>query len=617
MKNTPYMVGFAAFLATIYVPALSFLISGPSAYFKFFAADTFYYLSIASNTSWSTIASFDGAYPTNGFHPIWQFLLKFIFSNDITQHTQIAVVFWLSVVLVGMSASVVAYALKKHLLIESPWLILMTLTPGFLYFIIALPNSNYGHIWSYANGMESALSLFFFSLLFLFVINRDKPLERLNAPNYFVIGLLISLVILTRLDDVFMLAGVMAVLLLSQQKIPEKLRRCIYVSTIPTVLIIFYMYFNYHYAGSPIPLSGQAKNGLSVLGNGSFFVNSLIPVIPVKDGGWLYWNETTWRALHNVVPPIIASMFLIFYFRNFKDPAKNVFEQYDKFLVALALYVIFKGSYNFLFVTIWSQGHWYYPISILIANTLVARSASIFIKANITSVLKFHLSPRYLIYSLLILALIFALISVVTFADFARASEGSFIIAMAATVLCFVSIVGLFAAKKKNIGVRMSYMSLVTVLLIPLVGNSILSAKERSFYNRNYEVFFNNRQNTRYALNNLSSDVKLLSFDDGIVAYSLQIPTMSGLGFALDNEAHAAKERGDLLGLAHSRGYRWLTSLNYMPNFDARIGDDVTSHIEAAFWFDINERNKYQFRLLYADSLTDFKVVSIEPLPYK
>lgn len=617
MKNNPYMVGFLAFSAAVSFPILSFLISGFSAYFKFFAADTFYYLSIASNTSWSTIASFDGTYPTNGFHPIWQFLLKSIFSIGIAQQTQISVVFWLSVVLVGMSASVVAYALKKSLLIESTWLILLTLTPGFLYFVIALPNSNYGHIWSYANGMESSLSLFFFSLLFLFVVAHDKSLERLNAPIYLIIGFLISLVILTRLDDIFMLAGVMAVLVLSKQKVLEKLRKCIYVSVIPIALVFCYMYFNYQYAGSPMPSSGQAKNGLSVIGNVSHFINSFIPLIPAKDGGWLLWNETTWRALHNVIPPIIASLFLSFYFRHYKDPAKKFFVQYDKFLVGLAFYVIFKGLYNFLLVSIWHQGHWYYPISILTANVLVARSASIFMKEYGVSGLEFNLSPRNLINLLLFSAFVFSVISLSIFAEFSPLTENRFIIAIISIVLCFISLAGIFFAKKKNIGVRLSYMSMVAALLIPLVGNSFLSTKEVSLYNRKYEVFFQNRHNIWHALNNLSSDVKLLSFDDGIVAYSLQIPTMSGLGFALDNEAHTAKKQGNLLGIAHSRGYRWLSSLTYMPKFDARIGDDVTSHIESAFWFDMNEKNKYVFRLLYADSFTDFKVVGFEPVAFK
>ena len=36
---------------------------------KYFASDAFYYIAIANNSGWSPLFSFDGEYPTNGFHP--------------------------------------------------------------------------------------------------------------------------------------------------------------------------------------------------------------------------------------------------------------------------------------------------------------------------------------------------------------------------------------------------------------------------------------------------------------------------------------------------------------------------------------------------------------------
>ena len=116
MKPSEFYLALMAFLLTIYVPEMGFLVLGPSAYFQFFAADTFYYLTIAANSSWSPIASFDGTNPTNVFHPLWQFLLKIIFSSFsyIAQPTQISITFWLSVFLVGVSASIMAYTLKDQ-----------------------------------------------------------------------------------------------------------------------------------------------------------------------------------------------------------------------------------------------------------------------------------------------------------------------------------------------------------------------------------------------------------------------------------------------------------------------------------------------------------------------
>ena len=148
------------------------------------------------------------------------------------------------------------------------------------------------------------------------------------------------------------------------------------------------------------------------------------------------------------------------------------------------------------------------------------------------------------------------------------------------TMFGSISLTGLYLTQRKNLSVRLPYVLAISVLFVPLIGNSILSIKETTSYNQKYEIFFNNRENLKSALEDLDPNFRFLSFDDGIIAYSLQSPTMSGLGFALDKEAYKAKVDANLLGLAYSRGYRWLTSLNYMPSFDAKVGDDVTLHLE-------------------------------------
>jgi len=56
---------------------------------------------------------------------------------------------------------------------------------------------------------------------------------------------------------------------------------------------------------------------------------------------------------------------------------------------------------------------------------------------------------------------------------------------------------------------------------------------------------------------------KLLEYDDGIVAWATDFPTMSATGLGLDPEAARALQRGDLLKIASARGYDHLTSLVY------------------------------------------------------
>ena len=145
----------------------------------------------------------------------------------------------------------------------------------------------------------------FFIFLFVVISVGCKPnnsVEKLNSANYFIVGFLISLVILTRLDDVFILVSFVFMVLVSKQVFPEKLKRCFYLCIVPLVLISCYMFLNNKYAGSALPTSGQAKGGLSLFGNGAFLVNGFLPLKPIIANAWNYWNETTWRALHNIVP---------------------------------------------------------------------------------------------------------------------------------------------------------------------------------------------------------------------------------------------------------------------------------------------------------------------------
>ena len=42
---------------------------------------------------------------------------------------------------------------------------------------------------------------------------------------------------------------------------------------------------------------------------------------------------------------------------------------------------------------------------------------------------------------------------------------------------------------KKNLSVRLPYVLAISVLFVPLIGNSILSIKETTSYNQKYEIF--------------------------------------------------------------------------------------------------------------------------------
>ena len=311
---------------------------------------------------------------------------------------------------------------------------------------------------------------------------------------------------------------------------------------------------------------------------------------------------------------MLSSNIPSFYLRNHKGPLRKHFTQYDAFLASLALYVIFKGLYNFLLVAIWHQGHWYYPLSILITNVIIARGLSLFMMIRSFNDAHLTLSPKSLKFLFSIVFLLCGFVLLFVYSSIAPLNTLALTAVITSTMFGSISLTGLYLTQRKNLSVRLPYVLAISVLFVPLIGNSILSIKETTSYNQKYEIFFNNRENLKSALENLDPNFKFLSFDDGIIAYSLQSPTMSGLGFALDKEAYKAKVDANLLGLAYSRGYIWLTSLNYMPSFDAKVGDDVTLHLEKVWWIQSSEAKKYRYRLVYIDPVTKLKVISFKPI---
>lgn len=113
-----------------------------------------------------------------------------------------------------------------------------------------------------------------------------------------------------------------------------------------------------------------------------------------------------------------------------------------------------------------------------------------------------------------------------------------------------------------------------------------------------------------------STPPKLVSFDDGIVAFSTGFPTLSGLGFTLDVEAVDALERGQLLELAYARGYRHVTSLVYFPPWLLGPGVETRIGVLVRSW-PIGANGKappFRFEIDYRTSDGEFVILSMSEL---
>lgn len=327
-----------------------------------FQSDAFYYLDIARNSAGRRGYMFDGVHPTNGFHPLWQYLLSFcqwLGLFDLTDPTRaLPRVFLLNVVLLAAGAGLFTYFIAKQ--VRSPYLALLATAPGFLWFAVCPLNQGYLSTWSYANGLESALSLALMaSAVCLW------PVGNSSTTRQAAFSVMLGLAILTRLDDVFFL---MAVLWTGWFSMKLPFRKLLLWVCPAFLLIASYLLYNKATVGVFLPTSGAAKAGLGLRTNLGWTLKLIIPMftkrlprILTSDGESDAFQEEAFRAFQMVVPMLICTMYLVM--RRGRRHSQDI-------LATLAVGVILKGLYNWVFVAGGYQGSWYYTVSVMVANAI-------------------------------------------------------------------------------------------------------------------------------------------------------------------------------------------------------------------------------------------------------
>jgi hypothetical protein len=219
-----------------------------------FEDDAYYYLVIARNAASGQGFSADGLSPTNGFQPLWMWLLvpvAWLTSGDTSR-------------LLGLTQLIVVcvFAASGGLLCE-----LLRARFGFLPALVGtavLLVPRFSNVL--LSGMESGLAV-----LLLVLLVR----ERLGRARAVPTGVLLGLLMLARLDSVFLgmtLAGYLAVEGMARDGSPLQSRalrtlRTGLATLWPAVaLVIPYLAWNYVSFGHLVPISGALKTSHSELG---------------------------------------------------------------------------------------------------------------------------------------------------------------------------------------------------------------------------------------------------------------------------------------------------------------------------------------------------------------
>ena len=345
------------------LPLLAFAVRfGAAAPLSLFQADAFYYLDITRNSAGRRGFTFDGVHQTNGFHPLWQWMLSFLCRlgaiNFADPRRAMLHVFALDVVLLSVGAGLITSFASQHL--RSKPLALLVTAPGLIWFVATPITPGYLSTWSYANGMESALSLACMASALLFCRAQD-----FSALRDLCFSLALGLAVLARLDDVFFVVAIAFWGLFCR---PVPLRRVLLWVVPASVLVGSYMLYNRCTVGTFLPLSGMAKAGLAAGGNLRWSAKLVVPMLTrnlpsvLGHGSPDAFAPEAIRAFQMVVPPLLCLAELGFTLKQRRGFG---------LIQALCGGVVLKGLYNFILVAGHSQGLWYYAVSIAVTDLVL------------------------------------------------------------------------------------------------------------------------------------------------------------------------------------------------------------------------------------------------------
>jgi hypothetical protein len=218
--------------------------------------DSFYAFQIARNIAAGNGMTFDGIHPTTGFQPLYVFLLVPVFMAA-GGNSSLAIHIALS--MLALFTGMTFYALYR---ISRRYV-------GFAASIIA------ASIWAFspivvrqtANGLETAMALFMIASSVWYYLARVRPEVRPPASRFLILGLLLGVCVVSRIDGVFLALVLMAdyLVLLRRRRAPA--RHLAGTALIPVGVAVLYgpwVVFNIIESGTILQDSGTATRFLSL-----------------------------------------------------------------------------------------------------------------------------------------------------------------------------------------------------------------------------------------------------------------------------------------------------------------------------------------------------------------
>jgi hypothetical protein len=365
-----WVTALIAALAVGWPTLLAAIVNPKQVLFRVLAGDSYHYLAIARKAHEFGIFTYDGVHVTNGFHPLWQYSIRAIFAvlHLQSHESQALAVIWLSWTSTVLGVLLASAAIVR---ITGKWFLGLLVVPGVYYLIVGVHVRNLW-IWSSLDGMEAAYSTLWGGLLF-YVLSRYIRKGSSVADASRAAGIVFPLVILSRLDDVFILPAFVGALMLVDISWQQRIKSAAWLTLPSCFALSIYLLYNRATVGAAMPLSGSTKAGFVGATEAYLTMAVHMPIIlNIKDylthtssnGSAIFSNS--FRFVELLYPLLTASFGAYFLYKRRRwSPAYSI-------LFAICAYIILKTGFNFLNVHPWHQSDWYYALVTLSLSVLGA-----------------------------------------------------------------------------------------------------------------------------------------------------------------------------------------------------------------------------------------------------
>lgn len=351
--------GFFLFtaLAVLMPPLVVAWNMGVAAPFWFLAGDAFLYLGIAEH-SHGLVASFDGLRPTNGFHPLWQVMVRLgvlTFGDGIGA---MAFAAWGAILCSLGGTWALGAAIRRF---TGSWALALLAVPGVYFLVIGQALGNLP-VWGFFNGMEAGLA-FLLAGVFFWLLAAPQP----SLP---ALGLVMGLLVLTRLDEIFVPVGLyFAALAWPGRPLAQRLREAALLVIPTALLVLVYLAWSWQTTGLLAPVSGAAKGEGALLQNLWVTLATLLaPLIDLREGLTAYAADRdglyggAFRVLELLVPALFAAGFLAALLTRYRG------RPWAAVMAGVAGGVLLKSAYNLIAVNYWHQAPWYFALALALMS---------------------------------------------------------------------------------------------------------------------------------------------------------------------------------------------------------------------------------------------------------